>query len=249
MKRIVISFLALILIASCKKSNLINLPFGSNSENNLAVGSSANGLLSNQKFTKLLIEINYMPGFKPDNAALDHITNSLNSLINKSEGIIITQKQIPSTGSGTLSVSDIATIENNNRTLYNSSNTISVYILITDGVYTTSNVLGIAYRNTSICLFGKKMHDNSGGLGQASRTKLEATVLKHELGHLLGMVDLGTAMQVNHKDAAHGNHCNNQNCLMHYTAETTDILGYLITGTIPDFDTNCKNDMKANGGK
>lgn len=98
-------------------------------------------------------------------------------------------------------------------------------------------------------VFGKKIHDNSGGLGQASRTKLEATVLEHELGHLLGLVDIGSPMQTNHKDASHGNHCNNTNCLMYYAAETTDILGYLLTGNIPSFDANCIADMKANGGK
>ena len=98
-------------------------------------------------------------------------------------------------------------------------------------------------------LFGKKIHDNSGGLGQASRTKLEATVLEHEFGHILGLVDIGTPMQTNHKDAAHGNHCNNTNCLMYYTSETTDILGFLITGNIPSFDANCIADMHANGGK
>ena len=82
-------------------------------------------------------------------------------------------------------------------------------------------------------ILGKTIHDNSGGLGQASRTKLESTVLEHEFGHILGLVDLGSPMQTNHKDAAHGNHCNNTNCLMYYASETTDILGILITGNIP----------------
>jgi hypothetical protein len=54
-------------------------------------------------------------------------------------------------------------------------------------------------------------------------------------------------MVTNHK--ANGNHCSNQDCLMYYAAETTDILGFLVTGNIPTLDANCISDIKANGGK
>ena len=98
-------------------------------------------------------------------------------------------------------------------------------------------------------LLGKTIHDNSGGIGQASRTKLESTVLEHEFAHILGLVDAGSNMQTIHKDGTHGSHCNNSDCLMYYTSETTDILGFLITGNIPVLDASCKADITANGGK
>jgi hypothetical protein len=56
-------------------------------------------------------------------------------------------------------------------------------------------------------------------------------------------------MQTAHKDAAHGNHCNNSNCLMYYAAETTDALGFLVTGNIPALDAACVADLRGNGGK
>jgi hypothetical protein len=56
-------------------------------------------------------------------------------------------------------------------------------------------------------------------------------------------------MQTSHKDAAHGSHCNNSNCLMYYASDTRDIPGFLLTGNIPSFDANCIDDMRANGGK
>ena len=46
-----------------------------------------------------------------------------------------------------------------------------VYVLFTDASYEVANVLGVAYRNTSVVLFGKTIRSNSGGLGQASRVK------------------------------------------------------------------------------
>lgn len=211
------------------------------------VGASANELLSASKYSSLKIEVQYMPGFAPDPAALTHLHGFLSNHLNKPGGITITTKEIPVASSTTLSADDIDNIENANRTGSSSGSELNVYILYTNGEYTTPNVLGVAYKSTSAALFGKKIHDNSGGIGQVSRTKLEATVLEHEMGHLFGLVDLGTPMVTNHKEQGH--HCNNSGCLMYYASETTDVLGFLLTGNIPPLDANCANDLKANGGK
>lgn len=190
-----------------------------------------------------------MAGYQPDGGALNHLQSMLGGILNKPSGITIVTKEIPASSNPTLTVDDVIAIEKNNRTAFTSGSELAVYILYTNGVYTDANVLGIAYKNTSAALFGKKLHDNSGGLGQASRTKLVATVAEHELGHLLGLVDLGSPMQASHKDAAHGSHCNNSSCLMYYASETSDIFGLLITGNIPVLDAACRADLHANGGQ
>lgn len=247
----VIAFIGFFMLAmgSCKKTDTITGLPSINNENNKNVGVSANDLLSASKFSSVKIEIQYMPGFQPDAAAINNLSTFLNSLMNKPGGISIVQTQIAASGKTVLTLNDIATIEKNNRTAYTSGNQLGVYFLFTDGGYSEANVLGIAYRNTSMSLMGKTIHDNSGGFGQTSRTKLETTVLNHEFAHILGLVNIGSAMQTNHQDGAHGNHCINTNCLMYYASETTDILGVLITGNIPALDANCKADLTANGGK
>ena len=245
---LVCTFFTFVITGCSKKDTITGLP-SINSDNNKVVGASANDLLSASKYTSVKIEIQYMPGFQPDAAAINNLVSFLNLVINKPGGISVVQTQVSSAGKSVLSLTDIATIEKNNRTVYTAGTQLGVYFLFTNGSYTESNVLGIAFRNTSLCLLGKTIHDNSGGLGQASRTKLESTVLEHEFGHILGLVDVGSPMQSNHKDAAHGSHCNNNNCLMYYASETTDILGFLITGNIPVLDANCKADITANGGK
>ena len=188
-----------------------------------------------------------MTGFAPDAAALTHLQNFLNSYVNKPAGINVTTKEITAGSDMTLTADEVHVIEKANRTAFSTSSEIAVYILYTNSNYSDNNVLGVAYRNTSAAIFGKKVRENSGGIGQTSRTKLEATVLEHELSHLLGLVDIGTSMQTAHK--ANGNHCNNQNCLMYYASETTDILGFLLTGNIPSLDVACINDLQGNGGK
>jgi hypothetical protein len=243
LRKLLILLIVTVSIAGCKKT--IEEIFGL--ENDKPVGASANDLLSGSKYHSLKVEVQYMPGFAPDAAAVSHLQGFLSERLNKPGSITITTKEIPASASTTLSLNDVVNIEKANRTGENTSTEINVYILYTNGQFTSDNVLGIAYRNTSAAIFGKKIHDNSGGLGQASRTKLEATVLEHEVGHLLGLVNIGTPMQTNHQGT--GNHCNNQSCLMYHAAETTDILGFLITGNIPTLDQNCINDLKANGGK
>jgi hypothetical protein len=240
--------LFLLAITSCQKTkDVVDNDLDPNSLHNRAVGSSANELLSAVKYKSLRVELQYMPGFAPDAGAINHVKAFLAARLNKPEGINLVTKEIAASTKATLTAEEVHTIEKENRSAFSTETEIALYLLYTNGIYAENNVLGVAYRNTSAAVFGKKIHDNSGGLGQVSRTKLEATVLEHEISHLLGMVDLGSTMQVPHK--ANGNHCNNQDCLMYYASETTDILGVLLTGNIPILDNNCLNDLKTNGGK
>lgn len=220
-----------------------------NAANDKITGASARDLLSQNNFASLKIEVQYMTGYAPDAPSLNNLTAFLNSILNKPGGITITQKEIAPEAKSSYTTNDIATLEQKERTAYNSGNQLDAYVIITDGNYTNPAALGLSYRNTSICLLGKTIFDNSGGIGQVSRTKLEATVLEHEFGHLLGLVDLGTPMVSNHKDAANGNHCNVQSCLMYYAVETTDFLGFAGAGNVPVLDSQCLADLHANGGK
>lgn len=250
MKAFLPIFLIAILFSACSKTETyVNNPNVPDYLHNRPVGASANELLASTKYTSLKIEVQYMTGFQPDAAALNHLQATLQGLLNKPSGITIITKEIPASANLSLSVNDVISIEKNNRTAFTNGSELAVYILYTNGNYTDNNVLGIAYKNTSAVLFGKKINDNSGGFGQANRTKLVATVAEHELGHLLGLVDLGSPMQTAHNDAAHGSHCSNSSCLMYYASETSDIFGFLITGNIPSFDANCRADLQANGGK
>ena len=245
-KLFTLSAFALLFIGCQKTKDVLN-GLDPDSLHNRSVGSSANELLSDAKFKSLKIEIQYMPGFAPDAGAINHLQSFLTSSLNKPKGINIVLKEIAANSKLVLTADEVHAIEKANRTAFTTNDEISVYILYTNGEYAENNVLGIAYRNTSAALFGRMIRDNSGGIGQVNRTKLEATVLEHELAHLLGLVDVGTKMQTPHK--ANGSHCSNQACLMYYASETTDIFGVLITGNVPPLDAHCLADLKANGGK
>ena len=246
---ILATILALFFFVACKKETTFSNNPGADDLHNKAVGYTANQLLSSGTYKSLKIEVQYMTGYAPDASALNHLQNILNTYLNKPSGISIVTKEISPSSSATLSIDQVRTLEEQNRTVFTTGDQLGVYFLYTNGNFTDNKVLGAAFRNTSMVIFGKTIHDNSGALGQTSRTKLEGTVLDHEFGHILGLVDLGSTMQTNHKDATHDSHCSNTNCLMYYASETTDILGFLLTGNIPPFDANCIADMHTNGGK
>jgi hypothetical protein len=108
----------------------------------------------------------------------------------------------------------------------------------------SANSFATSYWNTSTCIFGQAINDNTGSPGLVSKSGLLSTVLQHEKGHLLGLVNQGSPMQASHLDAANGAHCDNNNCLMYYGIES-----YAISNFVPEMDANCRADLKANGGK
>ncbi len=245
-KLLAVLFLTLV-VFSCKKSDNSNPETLPNAYSDQAVGKSANDVLSAATYTTMNIQIQYMPGYAPDTATISKFTTYLNNLCNKPGGINITQQQIAANGD-TLTVDKVAVVEKQNRTAYTGGNIIAIYILITDGYDTSTTTLGFAYRNTSICLFGKDIYDHSGGVGEVTRVALETSILEHEFGHIMGLVNLGTQMQTPHQDTAHGNHCSNPNCLMYYAIDTHEALPVL-ANHIPELDANCLNDLLYNGGK
>ncbi|MFI5195562.1 MAG: hypothetical protein ACHQD8_00595, partial [Chitinophagales bacterium] len=213
MKKIILLFCVTLFFFSCRKvsNDPAYLP---NSYSDQPIGASAHDLLSAAKYTTINIQVQYMPGYELDATAISNVTAYLNTLCNKPGGINITQSQVAGNGD-TLNPEKVGILEKQNRTAYTSGSTIALYILVTDGYDTSGTVLGFSYRNTSICLFGKNIFNNSGGLFEPSREALESSVLEHELGHMMGLVNTGSPMVVNHQDPAHGNHCNNPHCLMY----------------------------------
>ena len=212
-----------------------------------------NDFLSDKKYDKLIVEIQYVSGFEPSSTTLDNLKTFLQQRLNKSAGITFTQNTIPSPGKSVYSAEDVQNIEKANRTQTTNNKTLTAYFFFADGDYTGNNgsskILGFAYGSSSMAIFEKTIKDFSGGVGKPSGSVLETTVVLHEFGHILGLVNNGTPMQATHQDVPNGKHCDDQNCLMYYIVETSDIVASVLGGTIPVLDAACLNDLKANGGK
>ncbi|MBD3627112.1 hypothetical protein [Cyclobacterium sp.] len=251
-KLILFAFLA-ILFQGCEEP-IREDPFVGIGASRWDVGKSANFLLSDDRFTALELEIVYMEGFKPTSFMVSEMTDFLQELTLKPEGIRVTEREIPAEGEEFYTTDKIAELENRYRESYNDGNTVSVFLLVVDGFYMQNEeeyfTIGAAYRNTSMVLFGRRIAENSGGFRKPGRGNLEATVALHELGHLLGLVNIGTEMVTPHEDTDQDRefHCDNADCLMYWAVETSNVLNFM-QNSVPELDENCRNDLRANGGR
>ncbi|WP_445664202.1 hypothetical protein [Fodinibius sp. AD559] len=215
-----------------------------------APGESAEYFLQSDSYGNIEIEMDYMEGHKPTTEAVNSLESFLSDRLNKNN-ITINTSEIPARGDGPYSTDMITTIEEDERDNYTEagSNTLHAYIVIVDGEYTqNSNVLGIAYWNTSMALFGEAIDNiSSSGPISPNEQQVESTALRHEVGHNMGLVGNGTPTQSDHKTEGSA-HCTNDECLMAPSVRTGDIFQN-ISGDVPSLDEACIQDLQANGGK
>lgn len=226
-----------------------------------AAGAAAHDLLSADKYQSILIEIQAMQGFAPTARTQTALQDFITARVNKPGGVsLIVDPPIPAQNKGAYSLNDVGMLEAANRQNYTSGTRLVAYFLFLDGASTEDEaqsgrkILAYAYQNTSMAVFEKTIQSLSGSLpGQASQATVETTVVEHEFGHLLGLVNLspGTPIQSPHQDTAHGNHCSVTNCLMYYSVNTSDVVANLLSfgGNPPVLDPQCLADLRANGGK
>ena len=222
--------------------------------NKQATGSSSNDLLSDKKFSSMIIEVVYVQGFEPSTTAINNFVSLLVARTYKPNGINIIKRAIPSPGKATFTNAEIAAIEDANRTKFNTSNQIAVWLFFTDGKSSSdtssSVILGTAYRNTSMVIYEQTVQGLSDSPFEPNRSVLETTVITHELGHILGLTNLGATMQSNHEDTSHPKHCNVSSCLMYWESESGKSFSNMGSGsTAPQLDSQCLADLRANGGK
>lgn len=216
-------------------------------------GTAANDFLSGAEFTHLLIEVDYMPGYEPNIEALDSLKAFMEQRLHKSSVTIQDPTVVDSRGQERYSAQEISQIEQEERNTFTTKDTLAAYMIIVDGKYEEQDLLGIAYFNTSNAFFGPSYEEASSGIGPPSRYQIEALSFRHEFGHTFGLVNIpnsGTEMQNPHQDTEHGHHCDNENCLMYYATERTNLVVDTFSGDeIPRLDDNCRADLEANGGK
>jgi predicted Zn-dependent protease len=219
-----------------------------------APGDSAYSYLSNTQYTNLQVEIDYISSdHEPTQEGLNSLQTFLEERLNKQNISLSTPTQIDAESQSSYSSNDIRAIEEEYRDNYTEAgnNTLHVYFLVVDGQYSqNSNVLGIAYWNTSVAFFGETIANASGTPPAApTREKVESTVFRHEFGHNMGLVGIGTPHISSHTDHQNGeSHCSTDGCLMEPAIETANFFENF-SGEVPELDQLCIEDLQANGGK
>ncbi len=104
-----------------------------------------------------------------------------------------------------------------------------------------AGVLGVAVRGDLLVLFADSI--DSAASPVVDRDTVEEAVLVHELGHLLGLVDL--ARDTGRADREHPGHSGNRRSVMYWAVESS-LVGQVLGGTPPrDFDAADRADLEA----
>lgn len=217
------------------------------SENPAQLGDYANHYLSDEKYTKLIVEIDYVEGYEPSQKAIDILESRINTYCDK-QNVYILQKRITSSKSS-YSKDDINDLEDEHRDYKKSGSDIVAYVLYLNGVYSSNDdVLGIAYGPSSIAIFKEKIDSVNIPIlatGLVDNTDYEKSVLVHEFGHLLALVNLGYESERDH-EGSYSHHCKDDNCVMYHSVETVSIRS-LVTQENPvppsDFCNDCRFDL------
>lgn len=243
-----ISTILLLLFFACDTSTEVEEPeFTFNHEMN--PGQSAEEYLNDDEFGRLVVQVQYMQGYEPTQEGLANLETFLQERLHKSTITILEPEEIPAAGQGSYTANEVRDLEREHRTEFSEENQLTAYFIIVDGEFSDANVLGIAHFNTSMALFGPKFDEVSSGIGSPSKENVETIVLRHEFGHILGLVNNGVEMQTNHQDTENGRHCDNDQCLMYYAFRSFDFFNDVFGGDIPELDANCIADLQAAGGK
>lgn len=228
MKKIVLVALSSLLLFGSCSSNDDNGPATSDddgntpvdrSQNLLATGASANDILSNSNFDRLLVQIAYVNGFRPTNQTIDNFRSYLEERTFKEE-IAIEFLELDSPNDQSLELEEIASLETDNRSAYNDGTTLAIYIYFADAPSEGDDLdeglvtLGAVYRNTSMVIFERTIRTLANRSNSITVTDVETATLNHEFGHLFGLVNLGTVAINDHEDPSAENHCVVDGCLM-----------------------------------
>jgi hypothetical protein len=212
-------------------------------------GDFAEDFLRDDDYPSLHVEIDHVAGKAPSQAALDRLEQALLDWLDKPDGVeIVVDDAIPATGAPTWTYDAAEELEIEWRDHYRDPATgeAVIYFLYLDGdsEFDDENgrVLGYAYHGSSLVMF-KDTIDDVGGLPLLT-VPVEPTVITHELGHVLGLVNNGIPMQSPHQDASHGAHDSNEDCLMYWAVHTDQIVDVLLNGE-PTLDAACEADLAA----
>lgn len=192
--------------------------------------------LRSRDYTKVLIEVITFDVLPPPTLSdLGYLKSKILQYCNKDQVEIIIDPPLDFRSSPTLfwTAPILSAFEFRHSRYMTVGDTIVLHVLYIPGFYAPDMVTrGLAYGDYAFCLFRSNMPQSH-----------ERSVLVHELGHLLGLVNCGTPNVNDHceKDPNHRLHCNNQaKCVMYWSSPETQT---------PDFDDACKLDLLTNGGK
>lgn len=229
------------------------VPFGPKGDNSNP-GQRAGDYLKSAPYTSVLVELDYVEGSAPEPSALSLFQERLQAATGKSVEVVRTPGIQGQGSSHRYTAQELGSMEGQYRSQFSEGNRAVLYMMYLDGGFERDSddqrVLGAAYRGSSVAMMKGNLREvskrNALDVGRPELVNIEGSVLVHELGHVLGLVNIGIPMQTPHEDTSHPGHSTNDKSVMYWQVEQVSLVGSVL-GEVPpnDYDANDKADLQA----
>ena len=263
--------LSLILLAACGGGS----PFGGDdggggADDGGGGGDDAptgNGTVFDPEVTRVSVEIDFESSSPPYTGPILGFGDSFDLSVANLDRLFAGTKELilPTTLAGMedigavadeeLTVSDILAIADEHRDLADSAAERTYYLVFVSGNFASGDgvqegVLGVSIGDTGVIAMFKDVIASTGGIVPNTERYVEQSVLIHEMGHALGLVENGVPTIADHHDEAHGAHCANDACVMYWLNEGASDMAQFATDFVVNndailFDADCLADVDA----
>lgn len=203
-----------------------------------APGTFAGILLAPGPAYQLVIDVLVQPGVSAD----ESVISTLRQILAASSGKPVTVRgPVPLVSSSSnYTDDDIRRLADDQGKPEQGSGTAVIHLLYLKGSFSDEGVLGVTVRGDAIGIFPDQVDQAATAL--VSPARIERAVVTHELGHVLGLVDL--FLDDGRDDADHPGHSRNPHSVMYWAVES-DLVAQLLGGPPPvDFDGADQTDLR-----
>lgn len=200
------------------------------------VGSYAAYYLRSSESSSILVRVGRQAGAEARPSTLDHLGRVLGEVSGKT--VDLSDEAVPGEGRS-WTAADIRALADSGGPAQSRDRSVVHLFFLRGGFADSDTVLGVAVRSDVAAIFSDRVKEAAGVFGDAAR--IEDAVTLHEIGHLLGLVDL--FLDTGRADPEHPGHSPNRRSVMYYAVEST-LVGDLLAGGPPtDFDQADLDDL------
>lgn len=203
-------------------------------------GAFARTLLRPEPATTVVFELFQQAGAEPRSGSVDHAKSVLRSVTQKSVGDP-SPIEVPGGAQQWTPAAIRETADRLTKAGQGGGRAVLHVLFLRGSLQGNDEVLGVTVRGDVLAIFSDSVA--AAGTPLVSGRAIEDAVLMHELGHLLGLVDL--TLDTGRDDPDHPGHSRNPDSVMYWAVESSLVTQVLSGGPPRDFDRQDLADLAA----